>query len=536
MGKDLLKNLQAHNWTQHTCKILISEVALPTAGKDRNHFNLKYSYNFLGKEYQSSRLAYVLNEKTSISELEEQASRYPVGEQVVCFVNPENPKEVVLEHGSLAAGWFILLPMLFMGVGLGGIYFLWALNDPDTAEGKITDMQNQIKTRNKKSGATGLFVMGLIFTFIGLIGTYFLGYRTLERTWEAASWIKISAMVQNARVKSHTGDDSTTYSADILYSYQHNGRTYRGDRVEFFGGSSSCYSCAADRVAKYGTGKEIDIYINPDNPHDSVIEREFSWFMLLGFIPLLFTLVGLLILKGGSTKSSSSSSSGLNSQEPGAVEVADWLPVIKTSANLKGPGLILAPAVSPLGKLGGALFFAVFWNGIVSVFVFQAVDSYRRGSPDIFLTLFLIPFVLIGLAVIALAIYQFFALWGPRPELILNESSFRPGKKVQIRWRLHGNTSKLKQLTFLLSGRQEITYRRGKNTNTEKKIFFEESIFKTPTGLSAGEFEFVIPDSMHSFETGSNKVIWELKMQGEIPGAPDLAEDFKIVILPARPL
>ena len=46
------------------------------------------------------------------------------------------------------------------------------------------------------------------------------------------------------------------------------------------------------------------------------------------------------------------------------------------------------------------LFFTLFWNGIVSIFVYNVVKSYLDGRPEICLTIFLIPFVLIGLGLI----------------------------------------------------------------------------------------------------------------------------------------
>ena len=54
-------------------------------------------------------------------------------------------------------------------------------------------------------------------------------------------------------------------------------------------------------------------------------------------------------------------------------------------------------ATSPGWALFGTLAFCVIWNGIVAVFVVMAVRGHLAGQPDWFLTLFIIPFVLIGL-------------------------------------------------------------------------------------------------------------------------------------------
>ena len=58
-----------------------------------------------------------------------------------------------------------------------------------------------------------------------------------------------------------------------------------------------------------------------------------------------------------------------------------------------GP-IVLKPKTSRIGMLIGITCMAVFWNGIVSVFVWQVIESWRSGHADWFLTLFMIPFVL----------------------------------------------------------------------------------------------------------------------------------------------
>ena len=54
-----------------------------------------------------------------------------------------------------------------------------------------------------------------------------------------------------------------------------------------------------------------------------------------------------------------------------------------------------------VGAFLGSLGICLFWNGIVSVFVIKIVMDWRGGVGNWFETLFLIPFVLIGLAILA---------------------------------------------------------------------------------------------------------------------------------------
>ncbi len=69
-----------------------------------------------------------------------------------------------------------------------------------------------------------------------------------------------------------------------------------------------------------------------------------------------------------------------------------------------------------MGKLIGMILIAAFWNGIVSVFLWQIVLSFRRGDPEWFLCLFMTPFVLVGLGLMAGVVYFLLALANPRPQ------------------------------------------------------------------------------------------------------------------------
>jgi hypothetical protein len=81
--------------------------------------------------------------------------------------------------------------------------------------------------------------------------------------------------------------------------------------------------------------------------------------------------------------------------------------------------------VTPLGAFFGLTLVALFWNGIVSVFLWQVVASWRQGQPNGCLTAFLIPFVLVGLGLIYAVGRQFLVLFNPRPHITLTPACSR---------------------------------------------------------------------------------------------------------------
>jgi hypothetical protein len=201
-----------------------------------------------------------------------------------------------------------------------------------------------------------------------------------------------------------------------------------------------------------------------------------------------------------------------------------------------GPVVLKPP--SALGKLFGMIFLAVFWNGIVSVFFWQMLKGWKTGSAPVGLTIFLIPFVLIGLAFIVGIGYFFLALFNPRPRLTLSRRRIPLGGSATLEWSFSGSASRIARVLVRVEGREECRYRRGTTTYTDKNVFATIPVFDAPgeAGARTGNASFTIPTaSMHSFSAPDNKIIWTLKFTGEIPKWPDVSEDFELDVRPLRP-
>ncbi len=210
-----------------------------------------------------------------------------------------------------------------------------------------------------------------------------------------------------------------------------------------------------------------------------------------------------------------------------------------TVATLRQPDTgphVLKPKHTPAGKLIGAIVFALFWNGIVSIFVAQVVQGFRTGHPSWLTTIFMVPFVLIGVGVVGLVVYQFLAMFNPRPTLELSSTMIPLGGAAELRWRLSGNIHRIGSFVVTLRGRESATYRRGTKTHTDTNTFYEMELYRTSNALdiASGQVGFVMPDdTMHSFEAENNKIVWSLDVHGDIERWPDVKESFTIAVLPA---
>ncbi|MHC4520485.1 MAG: hypothetical protein ACYTAS_18000 [Planctomycetota bacterium] len=152
------------------------------------------------------------------------------------------------------------------------------------------------------------------------------------------------------------------------------------------------------------------------------------------------------------------------------------------------------------------------------------------------MTLFMLPFVAIGIGLLGLIVYQFLALFNPRPTLELSSTRVPLGGAAELSWTFTGRTDRIGEFSVALRGREYATYRRGTNTYTDDNTFYEMELYKTShtAEIASGQVGFVLPsDTMHSFEADNNKIVWNLEVRGDIPKWPDVKESFPITVVPA---
>jgi hypothetical protein len=199
-------------------------------------------------------------------------------------------------------------------------------------------------------------------------------------------------------------------------------------------------------------------------------------------------------------------------------------------------GVPLRPGLGPFGRLVAATAAALFWNGIVSVFVVQLAGEWRAGAVPIFGSLFLVPFVVVGLGLVAAVGYCLLATLNPRPRLVLAEAVVPVGGSTLLRWGFAGRTARMVRLNVTLQGREEATYRQGTDTKTDTEVFSTTTLVDTTNAweIAQGETRVTVPaGTMHSFAADHNKVVWVLALHGEIPSWPDVKEELEIAVVPA---
>ncbi|HWB61126.1 MAG TPA: DUF3592 domain-containing protein [Chthoniobacteraceae bacterium] len=369
----------------------------------------------------------------------------------------------------------------------------------------------------------------VVFTLAGLgflFPTFFL---PTARIISALGWVKTPCVIQSSSVARKQMSKGPAYSVALQYAYSFGGKNYTGSLYHFYKGTSTGYSHNAAIVARYPRGLNTYCYVNPADPRDSVINRGFAVDAWVALLPLLFVCIGVWCI--------------VHSLRGGIFPiVTQWHPAsLRHAADFHGVPAgprELRPSATPLGKLSGMIFAAVFWNGIISIFVVKALGDWRAHHPQWFLNIFLIPFVLVGLGLIVGVAYSLLALFNPRAHLVVNPGAVALGDpRFTLQWSLQGRASALTALSITLEGSEEAIYQNGKNTSTATNVFFSQEIVNTTsqTEFASGAAQAAVPlDTMHSLDTGHNKITWKLRVKGKIPRWPDMTEDYPLIVLPAR--
>lgn len=386
-----------------------------------------------------------------------------------------------------------------------------------------TPSHQSLAHRAQKASGTGC--LRLFFVPFFLAGTalfFFLTVRPVVEVLDARNWQETPCVIDSSRVVSHSGK-GTTYSIEIVYHYNNAGRILTSKQYSFAVGATSGRSAKAAVVQRYPPGMETFCYVDPDAPEKSVIDRGFQGEFAFGAIGLVFALPGALglIFAGRLSDLRRTAPGGLPAFVPG-----------------EGRPGALKPKTTPMGKFLGILIFSVIWNAFVGVFVYFVFFAEEVHQAPFFAKAIILLFALIGVATIIGVLFNFLALFNPRIHLTAPSTSVPLGGELSFTWIVTGRTGMLRKLRIVFEGREEATYKRGTSTSTDTRVFAELPVFETTERefLTQGSARVVVPANlMHTFEGGRNKVLWRLKVAGEIPRWPDVADEYPIVVLP-RPV
>ena len=183
-----LQTLRAQGWDDVPCYVVESKIAEGAGSDDTLYIpRIRYRYVYDGVPYEQERLSFLPFGSTDYGDIVRLTSRYPVGSETRCYVNPRNPEAVVLtrEFGSMYAGglWGIV-PLMFV---IGMVLLPWKFfrrKRPLSARGKKVETAYDVPippSQDLKSSEGGpikrligtvvfsLFWNGIVGVFVGVL-------------------------------------------------------------------------------------------------------------------------------------------------------------------------------------------------------------------------------------------------------------------------------------------------------------------------------------------------------------------------------
>ena len=130
------------------------------------------------------------------------------------------------------------------------------------------------------SSATALITIGVFAcVLLPLIG--FFGYVIWNRqrqvsaskNWPTAAGTVISASVELRRSRSGRSGHSLSHYPVVVYDYEVRGQRYQGNRIGFSEIGTGWAGPAQQKIASYPVGGAVQVYYNPQNPADAVLEQ-----------------------------------------------------------------------------------------------------------------------------------------------------------------------------------------------------------------------------------------------------------------------
>ena len=192
-------------------------------------------------------------------------------------------------------------------------------------------------------------------------------------------------------------------------------------------------------------------------------------------------------------------------------------------------------------KLAGLLAACLIWNGIVAVFVVDALRSRSADNPNYWIgAFFILLFLLAGLGILVYFLRQLLIAAGIGPtRLEISDHPLRPGGKYRLFLSQSGRLN-MNALRVSLTCEESATYRQGTDSRSESREVFHRDLFHREGFAVRGgapfetEIEFDLPvGAMHSFAAKHNEISWALTVEGDVARWPDFKRVFSVIVRPS---
>lgn len=140
------------------------------------------------------------------------------------------------------------------------------------------------------SGLVGGGACFVLSAAVAVVGVYLR-----SRARKQLGWERTEGTIRAASVTF----DGRYFRPKVEYTYTHRGRALRGDTVRSPSTFVNWSGPAKRVVARYQPGAQVTVYVNPQNPHASVLEPggDPKFLVLMLVLSVFFLVFGLMIIR-----------------------------------------------------------------------------------------------------------------------------------------------------------------------------------------------------------------------------------------------
>jgi hypothetical protein len=530
LGPDFVAAARSYTWKPTPCEILHSGVAEEPFSRTVTHFVLRveYTYQFGGQQYRPTR--FTTGERqgsTDIGKAERAAIRFAPGTRAICYVNPRNPKEAVLERGELWGGIFLFAPFLIIALIMHEQLFAWF----ERRRWRRRTIKNvPLSETNDALRADGRFIL---FGCIGLVmGTFFLGFCLIGPWWfwsQSRHWVQTTATITRCEISTHSTQHGPSYSLQLTYEYDFQGRRYRSDRKRFGLSINEPVVDLSKWVRAHPVGSSVVCFVNPADPTEAVLDRAPS----IGWVPLA---VGGLMLGFGIflfAKLWRTRWMRLNLTGEKLTEYCLGEP----SADTRRLRILPPPWLMAIACGLGALLLIppAAWS------LAKGMRALMHGQGDIINLLYGAAAAIGAVWLLRQCVKYSVHARQPAPVLRLTPGVPTVGEPLQVEWEFPTSKS-FESLSISLEGAEEAKVRQitpgyhgaVSEEKTNRSVFSKRTLIEATSPQRFGSASIKLPvTTMHSFRGAKCGISWQIKVKIGLVSGKSAEYAFPVNVRPA---
>lgn len=144
----------------------------------------------------------------------------------------------------------------------------------------------------------GIFILAFAGAGVFLLIKSFKDRKKAEASqgWPTTQGQIIEARIAESTSTDSDGDTSTSYSPAVKFTYRVAQQEYTGNKITFgFIQGHGNYKKAQAVLAHYPLGAQVNVYYDPANPADAVLERKAGGSTISLVLGIIFILISLCL-------------------------------------------------------------------------------------------------------------------------------------------------------------------------------------------------------------------------------------------------